>query len=448
MKIRYTYLNLLMPILLFITPVVFAQLPLGTETVGSTGPTGSSGPSGVLSFPTNNTTKGINALSGNTTGSDNSAFSQDVIAANTTGFSNTASGTFALFKNTTGIRNTASGERALFNNITGNSNTASGTFALFSNTTGNSNTASGERALFKNTTGHNNTASGENALYNNTTGGRNTAGGRNALFSNTTGNSNTASGERSLFNNTTGNSNIASGERSLFNNTTGNSNIASGERSLFNNTTGNSNIASGERALFNNTTGHNNIAVGSLAGSNATTGDGNIYIGNMGVAAESNTIRIGTTATQTSTFIAGIRGVTTGLVDAVTILIDSNGQLGTVSSSRRYKEKIEDMGEVSSQLMQLRPVTFRYIKEYAGGERPVQPGLIAEEVVEIYPDLVVHDSEGEVETVQYHKLIPMLLNELQKQERELKDQQSQIAELTERLSVLEATRAPTVAQAN
>ena len=94
------------------------------------------------------------------------------------------------------------------------------------------------------------------------------------------------------------------------------------------------------------------------------------------------------------------------------------------------------MGEQSSGLMRLRPVTFRYTEAYANGDRPVQPGLIAEEVAEVYPDLVVHDSDGKVETVQYYKLIPMLLNELQKQERQIEEQQTLINDIMEHLAHL------------
>ena len=195
-----------------------------------------------------------------------------------------------------------------------------------------------------------------------------------------------------------------------------------------------------------NTTGSNNIALGNNSGINATIGNFNIYIGNPGVAAETNTIKIGTSFVQTKTFIAGIRGATTGVANAVSVVIDSAGQLGTTSSSRRYKEESQDMAESSSGLMKLRPVTFRYTKAYANGDRPVQPGLIAEEVFEVYPELVVHDSNGEIETVQYQKLIPMLLNELQKQERELKDQEKQIADLKRRVELLETDRVPKIAQ--
>ena len=107
-------------------------------------------------------------------------------------------------------------------------------------------------------------------------------------------------------------------------------------------------------------------------------------------------------------------------------MIDSTGQLGTISSSRRYKEDIQDMGEASSGLMKLRPVTYRYTQAYADGSKPIDYGLIAEEVEQVYPDLVAHLKNGDVETVQYHKINAMLLNEVQKQHRRLEEQHRQI----------------------
>jgi hypothetical protein len=103
----------------------------------------------------------------------------------------------------------------------------------------------------------------------------------------------------------------------------------------------------------------------------------------------------------------------------VPVLIDGNGQLGTVLSSIRFKEDVQDMAEASSGLLRLRPVTFRYKKPYADGSKPVDYGLIAEEVAEVYPDLVVKSADGQIQTVQYQKLTPMLLNEVQKLEARL-----------------------------
>ena len=311
------------------------------------------------------------------------------------------------------------------NIITEIDNTGLGVNALANNTTGLGNTATGGRALFLNSTGSRNTSIGEDALLNNSTGNDNTAEGNGALFANTTGNDNTAVGNRALF--------LSSGG----------GNTATGDDALSVNTTGNNNTAVGKGALFANTTGSHNTAIGFQAGFNAAFGgDNNIYIANPGQFLGSGVIMIGEQGIQTSTFIAGISGATT--VPGSTVFIDTNGKLGTIASSRRFKQDIHDMDSASSALMHLRPVTFRYKKAYANGERPLQYGLIAEEVAEVYPELVVHNDEGQVQTVQYHKLNSMLLNEVQKQHRQIQRQderiqvqKEQLADLMGRLARLE-----------
>jgi hypothetical protein len=355
----------------------------------------------------------------------NTFLGNDALLNNTTGFANTANGADALFSNTTGHDNTANGFGALLFNTTGINNTATGVTALGSNTTGVNNTASGHNAL-QNNNADNNTASGSEALLSNTTGNNNTATGLQALLSNTTGNNNTASGSAALLNNTTGIANTADGANALLSNTTGFNNTASGLQALFSNTTGNNNTASGVDALLSNTTGNNNIAVGFQAGVNLTTGNNNIDIGATGVAGESRRIRIGTAGTQTKTFIAGIRGVTTANANAVPVVIDSAGQLGTVSSSRRFKKEIKPMDQTSEAILGLRPVTFHYKSDSKGTP---QFGLIAEEVAQVNPDLVVRDENGEIYTVRYDAVNAMLLNEFLKEHRKVAEQEATIAQL-------------------
>jgi hypothetical protein len=122
-------------------------------------------------------------------------------------------------------------------------------------------------------------------------------------------------------------------------------------------------------------------------------------------------------------------------------MIDSNGQLGIVSSSRRYKDDVRDMAEASAGLMALRPVTYHYRNTPEGA--PLEYGLIAEEVAEIYPDLVARLGDGTIETVQYHKVNAMLLNEVQKQQRHIQEQDRRMEALTERLAALERLLAST-----
>src|SRR5271157_6035322 len=73
------------------------------------------------------------------------------------------------------------------------------------------------------------------------------------------------------------------------------------------------------------------------------------------------------------------------------------------------------MGDSSNALMKLRPVTFLYKPEYDKGERTLQYGLIAEEVAQVYPELVAYDNDGQPYTVRYQYIATMLLNEVQKQ---------------------------------
>jgi hypothetical protein len=388
-----------------------------------------------------NTVLGDDALINNTSFS-NTAIGFNALYSNTTGSVNTANGKNALYFNTTGFSNTATGVQALYLNTTGYYNTATGLAALELNTTGSYNTANGSGALVSNTTGANNTASGYDALVSNTTGNWNMASGVYALYKNTNGSNNTANGAEALFKNTTGNFNTADGYSALYTNKTGFDNTADGADALFSNRFGNYNTAIGRNALFSNNTGALNIALGYSAGYN-TTGRYNIDIGNEGVADESNTIRIGAVSNQTATFIAGISATA---VVGDTVVVDSNGQLGTVASAARFKKAVRPMDETSETILALKPVRFQYKSD--SKETP-QFGLIAEEVAKVNPDLVVRDRKGEIYSVRYEAINAMLLNEFLKEHRKveqqrkdfeaaLAQQQKQIDALTEGLQKVSA----------
>ena len=270
-----------------------------------------------------------------------------------------------------------------------------------------------------------NTVLGDDALLNNTTGFDNTAVGLNALLSNTTGANNTAIGWQALFSNSTGSNNTATGLLALGSNTTGNFNTATGQGALPSSTTGWNNTANGFQALLGNTTGSSNIALGFQAGANLTTGNNNIHIGNVGVPGDSSRIRIGQQGTQRGTFIAGIRGVTTQSANAVAVLIDSAGQLGTMSSSRRFKKEIKPMEQRSEAILSLKPVTFHYKSDSTG---IVQFGLIAEEVAEVNQDLIVRDDQGKPYAVRYEAVNAMLLNEFLKEHRKVEKLEATVAQ--------------------
>jgi trimeric autotransporter adhesin len=413
-------------------------------------------------YPGENTAEGDDALFSLTTGTDNVAVGFDALWSNTTGSFNTAAGAGALYNNTTGESNTANGFVALNANTEGSGNTACGTGALAQNTTGAGNTALGGGTLNANITGSENTAVGNGALsFNNAGANYNTAIGSGALRANTTGEVNTATGFVALISNTTGSANTANGAGALAGNTEGGNNTATGFQALNGNTTGSENTAIGSGALVSNNVGPGNTAIGSNAlasntgnglntavganalassdgggntalgfnaGLNLTTGINNIDIGFdvVGVAGESNTIRIGRQGTQRATFIAGIRGSTVG--GGTTVVVNAAGKLGVAPSSARFKDDIKPMDNASEAILALKPVTFRYKKEI-DAERTPQFGLVAEDVEKVNPDLVVRDAEGKVYTVRYEAVNAMLLNEFLKEHRTVQEQQKEIEAL-------------------
>ncbi|HEX4696117.1 MAG TPA: tail fiber domain-containing protein [Candidatus Udaeobacter sp.] len=291
-----------------------------------------------------------------------------------------------------------------------------------------------------NDTGVRNTAVGSFALFNSIEIGFNTAVGDRTLFNNTTGDQNTAVGTSgfgggpALFNNTTGRFNTAVGGAALSTNTVGGDNTAVGAGALNDNVEGNENAAVGLNALQRNT-GSNNVALGSNAGSQATTGSDNVYIGYnvQGSAGESNACYIKSIFGQTASGGSGV-------------FIDANSKLGTLTSSKRFKEGIKPMEKASDALFALKPVTFRYKKEIdpAGTS---QLGLVAEDVEKINPDLVVRDKEGKPYSVRYDQVNVMLLNEFLKEHRRVqeleafvsqqqKDFQSKASEQEKRIEAL------------
>ena len=344
----------------------------------------------LTSNGTNWTSAAPASSAGTITGDTGGALSQTTgnwnILSNVAGINSGSSVAFAGATSTLTLNLTDASDNTLLGENCGNA-TLSGT----------ANTGSGVACLSALTTGANNACVGVSAGAAITTGSRNVIAGRSAKEFGATGSDNTILGynaARSL----PGDNNIAIGQQTMV----GATNAATTK-----------NTAVGGQALANATAPTNNVCIGYDAGSALTGSESNnLFLGYLtqGTAGDNNKIIVGNSS-HTTCFIKAIRGVTTANADAVAVLVDSAGQLGTVSSSIRYKENVDDMGDVSSPLLNLRPVTFDFIDKPSHRK---QVGLIAEEVQEIMPSLVVVDSEGLPETVRYHELPVLLLNEIQK----------------------------------
>jgi Chaperone of endosialidase len=359
---------------------------------------------------------------------------QNALFSLTSGAANTAVGWFSLKSVTTGSFNTGVGAGTLVLN-TGDENTAIGTAALLLNTA-SGNTALGSRALLNNTTGGTlaniqgvdvgpNVAVGQQALESNTIASANTAVGYQALQSFTTGpvgldqvGLSTAVGFQALAN-ATGNGalNSAFGYQALFNNTDGGGNTAIGLQALVGNTVGSGNVAIGNNAL-SNSTGNNNVALGFNGGAAVTTANNVISIGAFGANMDN------------SCFIGNIYSNVQPIVgtDPDSVTINSSGRLGRGNvSSRRYKHDIKPMDKASEALYALKPVSFCYNKEY-DATQTLAFGLIAEEVAEVYPDLVGRNPNGEPESVRYEQVNAMLLNEFLKEHRMVQELKATLAQ--------------------
>ena len=288
----------------------------------------------------------------------------------------------------------------------------------------NGNTADGSGVLVSLASGVWNSGFGFEALNHETAGKDNTATGVRALFSNTSGSNNTAVGFGALYRNTIGDVNTATGYQALNRNTIGTNNTANGVDALVSNTTGSINTAIGVSALLNNSTGNLNTALGGGAGNNVLTASNVICIGASG-ADVSNT-----------TWIANIYNTATISATTLPVVVSNSGQLGTAPSSARFKKEIKPIDKASETILALKPVTFHYKSDTTNTP---QFGLIAEEVAEVNPDLVVRDENGEIYTVRYDAVNAMLLNEFLKEHRRVQEQNGKIQQQEATITELKST---------
>ncbi len=399
---------------------------------------------------------GANALSGSAVLGDNVAIGVNALSnVNYNQKQQIAIGTGALQDNTNGTQNIAIGYQALNANTGSGQNVVIGTEALssvndassFSNVvighqalqTGNNtiyeNVAIGYQAMQANNASAQCVAIGCQALLNN----QNpyiTAIGYQALQMNNAGALNTAVGAGALSQSSGQANNTAVGYSALANNSNGNNNTAVGTYALSGGavSTGYYNVGVGVGAGTQITSGNSNTLIGCIAGTNLDSGNNNTMIGyNTGgsVTTGNNVIVIGAglpgSNTANSTYIAGISGATAS--GGVEVYCNTSSQLGTVNSSRRYKENIKDLGNFSDNIYKLRPVQFNYISDQ---EKWFEAGLIAEEVEDVYPEIIVYNKDGEVETIRYKQVYMMMLNEQQKDH-------ARIATLEDQCSALQQT---------
>jgi uncharacterized coiled-coil protein SlyX len=230
--------------------------------------------------------------------------------------------------------------------------------------------------------------------------------------------------------------NNAFGRNALLNNVDGDENDALGDDSMEENTTGSQNTAMGDDSLDSNTTGSGNTAMGKEAGNSIIDGNDNVLLGHdagVGLVHASRNVAINSEASgpfldlDDTCFIGSIFGEPVSDPGSqAAVFVDQFNVVGIMNSSRRFKHDIQPMDKTSETLYRLKPVTFKYNSDW---KDTTQYGLIAEEVAEVNPGLVVRGRDGKVQTVRYEQINTMLLNEFLKEHKKVEAQQATIADL-------------------
>jgi len=336
----------------------------------------------------------------------------------TSGYSNVCIGVncCAGVSANTGTANSCVGYNSFFNIASGgNFNQTLGYEALLYGAGCTKNVAIGHRALYGNGTNHDSSSNigiGDSSLYKiTTTSTGNIAIGVEAMYNSTASLNVCAIGYHSCRAMTTALYSVALGYQSLASITTASYSTAIGYNSLWQ-ATGEKNTCIGANSGYTITTGTKNIMIGNSADVDTGARTNNINIGGTTTPAYDDTIQIGfSTTSSQKCYIDGIYGITTISGTTNSVLISATGQLGTISSLKSKKRDIRTMGNYSARIHKLEPVLFKWKPEVCNTDAQ-QWGLIADEVNEIFPELARHDKDGNLCSVAYHELTPLILNEV------------------------------------
>lgn len=407
------------------------------------------GGSRVLSQPGNNLFAGFGAGTSNTSGQGNAFFGVVAGQANTVGSGNAFFGSEAGRANTTGLRN------AFFGTLAGKANTSGSDNAFFGTNAGQANNNGVDNVFF-----------GE-AGFNNTTGSKNAFFGNLSGYSNTIGESNTFAGFQTGLRNTTGSFNTFVGSNGDFNNTTpaGNYNTLLGYGTSVSSGVSNSTAVGAKAwAALNNT-----LILGSIAGLNGATNSVNVGIGTINPAYRLDVVGGVRSQDSASThFVAETTGGTNSWArifmrtpnrgwfigtsrgfngdqfyiwdetsNQIRMAIATNGDVDfsanvrvagivTQGSDARLKQDISKLGYGLSEVLRLRPVSWRWKENPETGQ---QLGLVAQEVEQVLPELVsTSEDADQTKGLNYIGLVPILINAVKEQQKQIAQQRARIEE--------------------
>jgi len=398
-----------------------------------------------------------------TTGTFNTFIGYQAGKSNTSGYRNIFIGYQAGLKNTTGNRNIFIGNECGVNNTTGLGNLFMGWGAGGTNQSGSNNIFIGANCGAVNSSGQLNMFIGVASGYQNTTGSGNTFVGNGAGNANEDGNWNTFVGYASGMSNLSGDNNAFLGGNAGRNLAASINNTFIGSNAAYSLTSGANNVQIGASAGSDMTTGTNNVIIGALAGSYKTSGSANVFIGTASGRSNADgngNIFIGKDAGWSETgsyklyieFTSSASPLIYGDFDANYVVINGNdthrpsgyeffvnGQAGGMgawynASDESLKENIQTIPDALARVQKLRGVNFEWKDKETGGEG-MQMGFIAQEAVDVVPEVVNSDSEKF--SMQYAPITALLVEAMKEQQKMIQEQQALIEQLQERIERLE-----------
>ena len=329
-------------------------------------------------------------------------------------------------------------------------NTAVGASALAATATGGANTVLGAYGLYVNTSGASNTSIGYNVLQANTSGSFNVAVGRDSLQANTTASNNTAVGYQAGYANTTGARNTFIGYLAGYTSAVVSANayntfVGAGAGQYT--TTGAQNTFIGDTA-GQYTTGGLNTFIGQSSGFAITTGTKNsilgMFPGNQGgldIRTASNNIvlsdgdgtpQIYYTNADNTWKIPQLYNNTSG--SSANVVVLASGTIARSTSSLKYKRDVQSATHGLTELLQLRPVTYKG-KDQKDGDI-VFGGLIAEEVHEAgLTEFVQYADDGSPDALAYGNMVSLCVKSIQELKTIVDAQAAEIAELKAKVGI-------------
>jgi trimeric autotransporter adhesin len=452
---------------------------------------------------THNTFYGYQSGMNNTTGSYNTAIGFQAGFEMSGGYNNNVIGYRAGYLTSSGHDNVFIGTEAGRGNSSGNFNVALGFNTGYSLYNGSSNIFMGNESGLNTGSGSNNIFLGYQSGLGNTSGNNNIFMGYQAGQANGTGSSNQFMGYRSGQKNTSGTYSLFLGYQSGQNNTTGSENLFVGHQSGNANTTGLGNVCLGTYAgqvfttgsenvmigrgagAYASTSASNNVFIGSYAGYGNGANTGNVFIGykvgynnvgsnklmidNYDGASATTSLIYGDFATDILTVNGTLKVKTLEIADLGSNNLGLDGDIVPYGGSslgfdlgnnvageywddvvaleyitysdRNTKDEVKTINRGLSEIMKLRPVSYRYKKEISREDK-IRLGLIAQEVEEIIPEAVVNDdvdidpttgeiivTKGQYKGMNYDQLIPVLIKAVQEQQQQIEELKKVISDL-------------------